>query len=339
MAGCGGLIGVALAAWLRPGGDEPVKPRSTDWGGGYLLLWILAFAGWCGVLMIVFWYPFDFNTEWGFVHTRIAELKRVPFEAYYFGTELRAVTEVFHKTGFFFPIGAILAIGVAGIRRRWAVPLVLLHAASVLIMAGVAAGIEIGQVFLPTKIADTTDWFPDARRSPGICLPADVAPSLANRTRERSVAPHGKRNEMDVAMSSTVSPAAPLQLERLMALSIAVLAWFVCAGLLAVGPPVPPAGEMVETGDLPFRPSHLLIPFFAGCGQSSSAVLPAGSACAIQQLLGWLDRRRRGVLIPDRAACAPRGQLDLVMQQAGLWSASRVHGSVRQPLRVGWSFG
>jgi glycopeptide antibiotics resistance protein len=93
------------------------------------------------------------------VHTRIAELKRVPFEAYCFGTELRAVTEVFHKTGFFFPIGAILAVGVAGIRRRWAVSPALLHAASVLIMAGVAAGIEIGQVFLPTKVADTTDWF------------------------------------------------------------------------------------------------------------------------------------------------------------------------------------
>ena len=159
MAGCGGLIGVALAAWVRPGNDEPVVPRSTDGGGGYVLLWILAFAGWCGVLMIVFWYPFDFNTEWGFVHTRIAELKRVPFEAYYFGTELRAVTEVFHKTGFFFPIGAILAVGVAGIRRRWAVPAFLLHAASGLIIAGVAAGIEIGQVFLPGKIADTTDWF------------------------------------------------------------------------------------------------------------------------------------------------------------------------------------
>ena len=69
------------------------------------------------------------------------------------------MTEVFHKTGFFFPIGALLAVGAAGIRRRWAVPAVLLHMASVLIMAGVAAGIEIGQVFLPGKIADTTDWF------------------------------------------------------------------------------------------------------------------------------------------------------------------------------------
>ena len=68
------------------------------------------------------------------------------------------MTEVFHKTGFFFPLGALLAIGAAGIRRRLAVPDVLLHAASALIIAGAAAGIEIGQLFLPGKIADTTDW-------------------------------------------------------------------------------------------------------------------------------------------------------------------------------------
>lgn len=159
MAGCGGLIGVALAAWLRPSKDNPRAPESTAFHGGYVVLWLLALAVWLGVLMSVFWYPFNFSTEWGFVHKRLAELNRVPFEAYYFGTELRAVTEVFHKTGFFFPLGALLAMGTAGIRRRWAVPAVLLHAASVLIIAGAAAGIEIGQLFLPGKIADTTDWF------------------------------------------------------------------------------------------------------------------------------------------------------------------------------------
>ena len=158
-AGCGGAIGVALAEWLRPGTVDHGVPRSTGFGGRYFaLLWLLALAGWAGVLMIVFWYPFDFSTEWRFVHGRLAALKRVPFEAYYFGTEFRAVTEVFHKTGFFFPLGALLAIGAAGIRRRLAVPAVLLHVASGLIIAGAAAGIEIGQLFLPGKVADTTDW-------------------------------------------------------------------------------------------------------------------------------------------------------------------------------------
>jgi len=159
MAGCGGAIGVALARWLRPSTGDQRSPRSADFSGGYFaLLWILALAGWAGVLMVVFWYPFDFSTDWGFVHGRLAALKRVPFEAYYFGTEFRAVTEVFHKTGFFFPLGALLAVGAAGIRRRLAVPAVLMHVASALVVACAAAGIEIGQLFLPDKIADTTDW-------------------------------------------------------------------------------------------------------------------------------------------------------------------------------------
>ncbi len=157
-AACGGAIGVALARRLRPGADVQGTPRSAGARGRLALLWIVALACWLGVLVIVFWYPFDFNTEWGFVHRRLATVNRVPFEAYYFGTEFRAVTEVFHKTGFFFPLGALFALGAAGIRRRFAVPPVLLHAASALAAAGVAAGIEIGQLFLPDKVADATDW-------------------------------------------------------------------------------------------------------------------------------------------------------------------------------------
>jgi glycopeptide antibiotics resistance protein len=159
MAGCGGVIGVALAQWLRPGTRHQGSPRSTGLGGGYFaLVWLLALAGWAGVLMVVFWYPFDFSNDWAFVHRRLAALNRVPFQTYYFGTEFRAVTEVFHKTGFFFPLGALLAVGAAGIHRRLPIPAILLHVAGVLAVAGAAAGIEIGQVFLPGKIADATDW-------------------------------------------------------------------------------------------------------------------------------------------------------------------------------------
>ena len=158
-AGCGGAIGIALARWMAPASQDKDPPRPGRFGGRGLLLWVVALAGWAGVITVVFWYPFDFNTEWGFVHQRLATVKRVPFEAYYFGTEFRAVTEVFHKTGFFFPLGAILAVGAAGLRRRIAVPFLLLDAVSMLILSGAAAGIEIGQLFLPDKVADATDWF------------------------------------------------------------------------------------------------------------------------------------------------------------------------------------
>jgi len=159
-AGCGAAIGALLAERLRPSaGSHGSPPPLTNPIGVSALLWILALAGWMTVLMVVFWYPFDFRNDWGFVHGRVAALKRVPFEAYYYGTEFRAVTEVFHKTGFFFPLGALLAIGTIGLRRRLPIPAALLHAVAALVIACAAAGIEVGQVFLPGKIADTTDWF------------------------------------------------------------------------------------------------------------------------------------------------------------------------------------
>ena len=157
-AACGATIGALLARRLRPEIGDNRLARQASSGGGLALLWVLALAGWMTVLMVVFWYPFNFSNEWGFVHGRVAELKRVPFAAYYSGTEFRAVTEVFHKTGFFFPLGALLAIGAIGIRRRFPVPAGILHAVGALVIAGAAAAIEIGQVFLPGKNADTTDW-------------------------------------------------------------------------------------------------------------------------------------------------------------------------------------
>jgi len=157
-AGCGAVIGVLLAGRLRPSSGADESPRSPAVIGSAALLWALALAGWIIVLMAVFWYPFNFSNEWGFVHERLATLRRVPFEAYYYGTEFRAVTEVFHKAGFFFPLGALLAIGAIGVRRRLAVPVALLHAASALVIACAAAGIEVGKIFLPGKIADATNW-------------------------------------------------------------------------------------------------------------------------------------------------------------------------------------
>jgi VanZ family protein len=157
-AGVAAAIGVFLTGRIGPSVSNQGSQRLTDSAGWSLLLWVLALAGWMGVLMVVFWYPFNFNTEWGFVHGRLAALKRVPFEAYYYGTEFRAVTEVFHKIGFFFPLGALLAIGAAGVRRQFPVPAALLHAASALVIACAAAGIEVGQLFLPGKYADMTDW-------------------------------------------------------------------------------------------------------------------------------------------------------------------------------------
>ncbi|GAB4178309.1 MAG: hypothetical protein Fur0039_22060 [Rhodocyclaceae bacterium] len=154
-AAAGAVVGALLA--VRLAGREQ---RGEVQGGsrvGRIVLGIMALLAWIGVLAAVFWYPFDFDTEWGFVHRRLDAVPRVPFLTYYYGTEFRAVTEVLHKTGFFFPLG-MLAAFVADSARRLAVPGWVLHTLAIPLMAGTAAMIEAGQLFLPGKYADPTDW-------------------------------------------------------------------------------------------------------------------------------------------------------------------------------------
>lgn len=154
-AAVGGAIGLWIArAWQAKvpqqgsGNDRAAPGRST------LLPW-LVLAAWLAVVLTVFWYPFDFNFDRAFVRDRLLGARRLPFEALYFGTEFRAITEVIHKAGFMLPFGALLGyVFNRGARR---LPRGLVHAAAILVIVLVAAVIEAGQLFLPAKIADMTD--------------------------------------------------------------------------------------------------------------------------------------------------------------------------------------
>ena len=146
-AALGCMVGGRLAQ--REESETLVLPWST-W------LPFLAALGWMIALLFVFWFPFDFRTDGAFIKSRLDFVYRVPFEVYYFGTEYRAITEVLRKTLFFAPFGGLLAWGVSSQPWRWRAPL---FALSMLMLAGLPALVELGQVMLPHKIADTTDWF------------------------------------------------------------------------------------------------------------------------------------------------------------------------------------
>lgn len=178
-AAAGGGLGAHLAgagrerlgvhtAWAHP------SPRWLPLG--------LALA-WIGGLMALFWYPFDFRTDRAFVSERLGSFGNVPFMAYYYGTEFRAVTEVLHKLVFFAPLGALLAWFVSGLPwlwRGWAT------AASMLVIAGTALGIELGQVLLPDKNPDSTDGFLEGLGGlAGFLLFRAVRVRLTSRTRPR----------------------------------------------------------------------------------------------------------------------------------------------------------
>jgi glycopeptide antibiotics resistance protein len=153
-AALGAWIGAMLGARLGRRSMAPqARMRSTAFG---MLLPLILALGWVLFLMVLFWYPFDFRADGAFVRERLSFLDRVPFEVYYYGTEFRAVTEVFHKILFFAPLGALLAWFVAGLPwmwRGWAA------AASIIAILVAALGLELGQVLLPGKFPDTTDWF------------------------------------------------------------------------------------------------------------------------------------------------------------------------------------
>jgi glycopeptide antibiotics resistance protein len=120
------------------------------------MLWFAALI-WLGILATVFWYPFDFNFDRAFVRERLISLKQVPFNAYYYGSEFRAITEVLHKTGFMLPLGILLGRIVFLATAR--MPRSAWHAVAAMLILSVAMGIEFGQLFLPNKNADLTDVF------------------------------------------------------------------------------------------------------------------------------------------------------------------------------------
>lgn len=113
-------------------------------GIGYLL--------WCCVLMLIFWYPFDFEWSKGLVQEQLEGFFRIPFYAYYYGTEFRAITEVFHKILFFMPLGIVLAYILRSAAYRS-----LFFWGSFVVLMITAFMLEFVQVLLPEKIISSTD--------------------------------------------------------------------------------------------------------------------------------------------------------------------------------------
>ena len=151
-----GSLGSAVGIWMAirwRTGDPAAEQAKAAGNPSGLIIGILF---WLALIFAVFWYPFDFRTDGTFLRSRLAEATtRVPFSIYYFGTEYRAITEVFHKMGFFFPLGILLAL--LAVRTRSGPP----SAWRIATLAGVgivAGSVEVGQLFLPGKFADLTDW-------------------------------------------------------------------------------------------------------------------------------------------------------------------------------------
>lgn len=113
------------------------------------VIWYSAWLAWAVAMIVVFWFPFDFYFGHGIAHNMWGMLTRMPFLSLYQGTEFRAINEIIRKIALFVPGGLILGMAASKLKAQkhggW------------LLMLMLASIIEIGQLFLPGKVADTTD--------------------------------------------------------------------------------------------------------------------------------------------------------------------------------------
>ena len=157
LASVGSGIGVYCGSILRrkfgietAGISNLNLPRISIWAFGIVLIWIF-------VLVIMFWYPFDFYFEKHFIHDRLFHFAKAPLTTYYYSTEYRAITEVFHKVLFFLPLG--ISLSVALLHGRGKLPNFILNFLGISIIVITALSLELGQVLLPNKFADISDCF------------------------------------------------------------------------------------------------------------------------------------------------------------------------------------
>jgi glycopeptide antibiotics resistance protein len=153
-AAAGAGLGTWLAGMAR---KQPSWQRSAAPGVMPIALPLLLAAVWTILVLAVFWYPFEFRTDGAFLRGRLQQfLTRVPFEAYYFGTEYRAATEVMHKVLFFVPLGVLLGWFVSHLRYLWRG---YATAAALLVVGGIALLAVGGRLAQAEKNPDIMDVF------------------------------------------------------------------------------------------------------------------------------------------------------------------------------------
>jgi glycopeptide antibiotics resistance protein len=152
------LIGTWLSiTLLRLWQHKP--PGKTDATAAQLkhgLLWSLAILAYSLFVLLLFWYPFNFNFDWAFINQRLQVAQgKVLLESLYFGTEYRAITALLQKLLVFFPLGVLLALFQRKLSLRWQQQ--TLQIVGSIYVISLALLCEAMQLALPGKTVDITD--------------------------------------------------------------------------------------------------------------------------------------------------------------------------------------
>lgn len=135
------LLGWRLSVLARR--SPAASPGSRGW------LVAAGLFGWVAVLVFVSWQPFAFAAAGA--GERLRAVTWFPFLDYQRGNYLHAFDQIVHKTVLFVPLGALLALCRGGANVRQEARLVVACAISL------AAVLEAGQLFLPTRYTSVTD--------------------------------------------------------------------------------------------------------------------------------------------------------------------------------------
>jgi glycopeptide antibiotics resistance protein len=153
-----GALGGGVGAWLIGRVHQRAVAEtvtSSDRSVGPVVAAVGILLAYSAFLMVGFWYPFDWTRDHAVLRARAHLFFRVPFAVLYTGTEFNALNQVAIRMLAFAPLGGIVAYLATLPQRAWAS-----HSLAIvgwLYAVGLAAGIEVMQIALPSKIADATE--------------------------------------------------------------------------------------------------------------------------------------------------------------------------------------
>ncbi len=148
----GGLAG-SIIGKLSPGRTAPVhkdKPwRNTILGSALSLAWF-------GLTIRAFWSPFTFQFDRNFLTQRVSDISLIPLHAYIGKPYLYSAFNILEVLVYFIPLGVIFASFVTRhLQGQSARAVTMLFFLIACLLAGL---IETGQVFIPQRYPDITDW-------------------------------------------------------------------------------------------------------------------------------------------------------------------------------------
>lgn len=154
-----GTIGAGVGGWLVGRYDlDASGPLDAGAAGAVSRHWVRSLAAivlYSLFLVAGFWFPFEFTHDRALIASRLDGFFRVPFFALYVGSEFNAITQVLIRLFLFAPLGVMWAY-VAGLASTGGARR-LLGLSGLFYSAALALGIEVGEVAMPSKIADSTE--------------------------------------------------------------------------------------------------------------------------------------------------------------------------------------